>query len=102
MYLTAIICDKRVNPQEPTQEMWVQSLSQEDPLEKEMATHSSILGWETNQAQDVFGYTIDCIKIFRFKQIILKIFRPSKILRSQIELENFMMVKTMLSMEMSS
>ena len=27
------------------QEAWVQSLSQEDPLEKEMATHSSILAW---------------------------------------------------------
>ena len=26
--------------------MWVQSLGQEDPLEKEMATHSSILAWE--------------------------------------------------------
>ena len=26
-----------------TQETWVQSLGQEDPLEKEMATHSSIL-----------------------------------------------------------
>ena len=25
------------------QKMWVQSLGQEDPLEKEMATHSSIL-----------------------------------------------------------
>ena len=25
------------------QEIWVQSLGQEDPLEKEMATHSSIL-----------------------------------------------------------
>ena len=28
------------------QETWVQSLCQEDPLEKEMATHSSILAWE--------------------------------------------------------
>ena len=28
------------------QEMWVQSLGQEDPLEKEMATHSSILAWK--------------------------------------------------------
>ena len=28
------------------QEIQVQSLSQEDPLEKEMATHSSILAWE--------------------------------------------------------
>ena len=26
-------------------ETWVQSLDQEDPLEKEMATHSSILAW---------------------------------------------------------
>ena len=28
------------------QEMWVQSLGQEDPLEKEMAIHSSIFAWE--------------------------------------------------------
>ena len=27
------------------QETWVQSLSQEDPLEKETETHSSILAW---------------------------------------------------------
>ena len=27
------------------QETWVQSLGQEDPLEKGMATHSSILVW---------------------------------------------------------
>ena len=26
-----------------TQEMWVPSLGQEDPLEEEMATHSSVL-----------------------------------------------------------
>ena len=29
-----------------TREMWVQSLGQEDPLEKEMGTHSSILAWK--------------------------------------------------------
>ena len=28
------------------QEMWVHSLGEEDPLEKEMATHSSIITWE--------------------------------------------------------
>ena len=28
------------------QEMQVQSLDQEDPLEKEMTTHSSVLAWE--------------------------------------------------------
>ena len=28
------------------QETWVQSLGQEDPLEKEMVTHSSTLPWK--------------------------------------------------------
>ena len=28
-----------------TQKTWVQSLGEEDPLEKEMATHSSVLAW---------------------------------------------------------
>ena len=28
------------------QETWVRSLGQEDPLKKEMATHSSILAWK--------------------------------------------------------
>ena len=28
------------------QETWVQSLGQGDPLEKEMATHSSIIAWK--------------------------------------------------------
>ena len=29
-------------------ETWLQSLGREDPLEKEMATHSSILAWRIN------------------------------------------------------
>ena len=29
-----------------TQETWVHFLGQEDPLEKDMATHSSILAWK--------------------------------------------------------
>ena len=29
-----------------TQEMWVRSLGQKDPLEKEMATHSTISAWD--------------------------------------------------------
>ena len=28
------------------QETWVRSLGQEDPQEKEMSTHSSILAWQ--------------------------------------------------------
>ena len=36
---------QRVKRLTPMQETWVRSLGQEDPLEKEMATHSSILDW---------------------------------------------------------
>ena len=36
---------QRVKHLPAMQETWVQSLSQEDPLEKGMATHSSILAW---------------------------------------------------------
>ena len=32
-------------------ETWVQSLGQEDLLEKEMATHSSILAWKIPRAE---------------------------------------------------
>ena len=34
------------------QETWVQPLSQEDPLEKEIATHSNILAWEIPWTQE--------------------------------------------------
>ena len=37
------------------QETQVPSLGQEDPLEKEMATHSSILAWETLWTEDPGG-----------------------------------------------
>ena len=33
----------------PMQETWVQSLGLEDPLQKEMTTHSSILAWEIQE-----------------------------------------------------
>ena len=34
-------------PVQETQETWVWSLGQEDPLEKDMATHSNILTWRS-------------------------------------------------------
>ena len=37
------------------QEMQVQSLGQEDPLEKEMATHSSILAWRIPWTEEPGG-----------------------------------------------
>ena len=36
-------------------ETWVQSLGQENPLEKEMATHSSILAWRIPQTEEPGG-----------------------------------------------
>ena len=38
-----------------TQEMWVQLLGWEDPLEEEMATHSSIIAWEIPWAEESGG-----------------------------------------------
>ena len=38
-------------------EAWVQSLGQEDPLEKEMATHSSILAWRIPWTENLVGYS---------------------------------------------
>ena len=37
------------------QETWVQSLGREDPLEKEMATHSSIIAWEIPWTEEPGG-----------------------------------------------
>ena len=34
------------------QEMWISSLGQEDPLEEETATHSSILAWEISWTEE--------------------------------------------------
>ena len=34
------------------QETWVQSLGREDPLEKEMATHSSTLAWKIPRMEE--------------------------------------------------
>ena len=40
------------------QETQVQSLGQEDALQKEMATHSSILAWEIPWQRSLAGYNL--------------------------------------------
>ena len=40
------------------QETWVQFLGQEDPLEKEVATHSRILAWGKSHGQMSLGATV--------------------------------------------
>ena len=37
------------------QKRWVRSLSQEDPLEEGMATHSSILAWRIPRTEEPGG-----------------------------------------------
>ena len=37
------------------QEIWVRSLGQEDPLQKEMATHSSTLAWKIPWTEETGG-----------------------------------------------
>ena len=39
------------------QETWVRTLSGEDPLEKEMAAHSSILAWKIPWTEKPVGYS---------------------------------------------
>ena len=44
------------------QETWVQSLGQGDPLEKEMATHSSILTWRIPWTDEPGGLVLGITK----------------------------------------
>ena len=46
---------KNLPAMQEAQEMWVQSLGQEDPLEKGMATHSSILSGESPWTEEPDG-----------------------------------------------
>ena len=47
---------KNLPAMQETLETWVQSLGQEDSLEKEMATHSSILAWRIPWTEVPGGY----------------------------------------------
>ena len=43
---------------QPMQENQIWSLGQEDPLEKEMVTHSSIFAWEIPWTESLVGYSL--------------------------------------------
>ena len=51
----ASLVAQRVKNLLAVRETWVQSLSQEDPLEKEMATHSSVLAWRIPRTEEPGG-----------------------------------------------
>ena len=52
-----IIVDQMVKKLPVVQEMQVQSLGWEDPLEREMATHSSLLAWKTHGQRSLVGFS---------------------------------------------
>ena len=52
MYSLVSTVGSAVNNLPAKEKTWVRSLGQEDPLEKEMATHSSILAWEISWTED--------------------------------------------------
>ena len=56
--------DSAVKTPPAMKETRVQSLGQEDPLEKEMATHFSILVWEIPWTEELAGYSPwNCIRV---------------------------------------
>ena len=50
------LVDKTVKNLPAMHKTWVQSLGQEDPLEKGMATHSSVLAWRIPWQRSLAGY----------------------------------------------
>ena len=58
---------KNLPAMQKTQEMQVRSLGQEDPLEEETATHSSILAWEIPWTEEPGGLQSTGLKKSRTK-----------------------------------
>ena len=55
VFFRASLVTQTINNLPAMQETWVRSLGQEDPLEKGMAIHSSILAWEIPQTEEPGG-----------------------------------------------
>ena len=57
MYLVGFPGGSVIKNPPAKEEMWDLALSGEDPLEKEMATHSSILARESHGQKSLMGYS---------------------------------------------
>ena len=55
MHLLASLVAQRLKRLPLLQETWVRSLGREDPLEKEMTTHSSIFAWSIPWTEEAGG-----------------------------------------------
>ena len=56
-HIRASLVAQRLKHLPATRETWVQSLGREDPLEKEMATHSSNLAGESHGRRSLVNYS---------------------------------------------
>ena len=59
-YMTSLVA-QMVKNMPAVQETWVQSLGQKDSLEKEMATHSSILAWRNPMDRGAWWATVHSV-----------------------------------------
>ena len=50
-----VLVVKTLLPMQETQEIWIQSLGREDPLEESMAAHSGILAWRIPWTEETGG-----------------------------------------------
>ena len=55
LYMVASLVAQLVKNLPAVQESWIQSLGRENPLEKKMATHSSIFAWKILGAEELCG-----------------------------------------------
>ena len=58
LWLGASLVAQRLKHLPTMQETWVRSLGWEDPLEKEVATHSSTLAWKIPWTEEPAGYSL--------------------------------------------
>ena len=54
----SLVAQTKVKNLPAVQETWVQSLGLEDPLEKRMAAHSSVLAWRTPGVRGAWQATV--------------------------------------------
>ena len=52
-WVASLMAPQRIHlPMKEMQEMWVESLDGKDPLQEDMAKHSSILAWEITSTEE--------------------------------------------------
>ena len=88
----ASLVAQRVKRLPAVQETWVQSLVWEDPLEKEMATHSCTLAWKIPWIEKTVGYGLWGRKESDTKVGVLfhgsrSLQQPAELLCCQLDLE---------------